>query len=74
MPFSPTRPTDIEIVLTPLQTPGISDSSAGGAMVHTGFLNAYNAVADDILTTVQDQVQAYPGYSIVTTGQFAFFM
>jgi hypothetical protein len=42
-------------------------------MVHTGFLNAYNAVADDILTTVQDQVQAYPGYSIVTTGQFAFF-
>ena len=43
-------------------------------MVHTGFLNAYNAVADDILTTVQDQVQAYPGYSIVTTGQFAFFM
>jgi Lipase (class 3). len=65
--------TDVQIILTQLRTPGLDASSVGSCTVHTGFLNAYNAVADDILNTVKAEVEAHPGYSLVSTGQYMSF-
>ncbi|KAG5653045.1 hypothetical protein H0H81_002562 [Sphagnurus paluster] len=57
---------DLQIVLTPLKSAGITD--AGSARVHAGFLFAYNVVANDLLNLVKGQATAYPGYSLVVTG------
>ena len=40
----------------------------GDAKVHLGFLDAYNAVALDVLRIVQDQLVAHPSYRIIITG------
>ncbi|KAF7323947.1 putative feruloyl esterase A [Mycena kentingensis (nom. inval.)] len=56
--------TDIQILLTPLVSPGLSKSVS----VHSGFLDAYNDVAQVVLNGVKGQVQAHPAYSIVVTG------
>jgi len=56
--------TDVDLFLTPFVSPGISESFE----VHSGFLSAYNDVADDILSTVKAQYAKYSSYSIVVTG------
>ncbi|TFK74281.1 alpha/beta-hydrolase [Pluteus cervinus] len=58
--------TDIEIVLKPLDTPGVTNTN--DAYVHTGFLNAYNLVADEVLDVVQNQIKHNPSYKLVVTG------
>ncbi|KIJ41480.1 hypothetical protein M422DRAFT_255385 [Sphaerobolus stellatus SS14] len=58
--------TDIGILLTGLASPGVSPPS--GTSVHSGFLLAYNSVADLIISTVKSQLQAHPGYNLVTSG------
>lgn len=40
----------------------------GNAKVHLGFLDAYNAVALDVLHIVQDQLAVHPSYRIIVTG------
>ncbi|KAF8575204.1 alpha/beta-hydrolase [Ramaria rubella] len=57
---------DADILLTEYQSPGVSAPS--GTEVHSGFLAAYNSVADTIISTVQDQLNTHPGYSLVTSG------
>ncbi|KAG5636517.1 hypothetical protein H0H81_007743 [Sphagnurus paluster] len=57
---------DLQIVLTPLKSAGITD--VGSARVHTGFLFAYNVVANDVLNLVKGQLTAHPDYSLVVTG------
>ena len=64
-PYSPS-PTDIEIVLIPFASPGVNNSN--GALAHTGFLTAYNSVADTVISTVKAQLTANPGYSLISTG------
>ncbi|KAF8143476.1 alpha/beta-hydrolase [Mycena galopus ATCC 62051] len=56
--------TDIDLFLVPFMSPGITESFN----VHAGFLAAYNAVADTVLTTVKAQVAKYPSYTIIVTG------
>ncbi|KAG5640606.1 hypothetical protein DXG03_007951 [Asterophora parasitica] len=57
---------DAQIIMTPLRSVGITN--VGDAYVHTGFLFAYNVVANDVLSIVKGQVSAYPGYTVVVTG------
>lgn len=59
-------PPDTEIILIPLVSPGVSNSD--GAMVHTGFLTAFNSVASGIITSVAAQLDMYPSYTLVATG------
>ncbi|KAJ6455264.1 Alpha/Beta hydrolase protein [Mycena vitilis] len=56
--------TDVDLFLTPFVSPGISKSFE----VHSGFLDAYNDVADTVLSTVEDQVTKFPTYAVVVTG------
>ncbi|KAF7335115.1 Alpha/beta-hydrolase [Mycena venus] len=56
--------TDVNIALVPFTSPGIAKSFN----VHSGFLAAYNDVADIVLTTVEAQVAKFPKYSVVVTG------
>jgi len=57
---------DIMLLLVPLHSTGLT--GVGDAKVHLGFLDAYNAVALDVLRIVQDQLVAYPSYRIIITG------
>ncbi|KAJ7623873.1 alpha/beta-hydrolase [Mycena polygramma] len=56
--------TDVDLFLTPFVSPGISKSFE----VHSGFLDAYNDVADTVLSTVKAQVAKFPAYTVVVTG------
>jgi len=56
--------TDVNIFLTPFVSPGINKSFE----VHSGFLAAYNDVADIVLSTVKDQFAKFPQYTVVVTG------
>ncbi|KAL0956990.1 hypothetical protein HGRIS_003090 [Hohenbuehelia grisea] len=57
---------DIQLLLTPLRSPGISN--VGGAWVHTGFQKAYNFVDTQVHRMMATQLAANPSYSIVVTG------
>lgn len=58
--------TDIMLLLVPVHSTGLTD--VGDAKVHLGFLDAYNAVALDVLRIVQDQLVVHPSYMIIVTG------
>ncbi|KAF8644797.1 hypothetical protein AX16_008259 [Volvariella volvacea WC 439] len=58
--------TNIQIIMKPLRTTGVTD--VGDAYVHTGFLNAYNVVADEVLRIVRSQLSSRPGYTVISTG------
>ncbi|KAH7906821.1 Alpha/Beta hydrolase protein [Hygrophoropsis aurantiaca] len=57
---------DSNVILTPLQAPGIDD--AGDARVHTGFLFAFSSVASTVLSRVELQLKEYPDYGLICTG------
>ncbi|GLB44783.1 putative lipase (class 3) [Lyophyllum shimeji] len=57
---------DSQIVLVPLVTLGVSAPS--GTRVHNGFLIAWDSVVVQVLAIVSQQLKAFPGFSIVTTG------
>jgi len=59
---------NLQIVMTPLQSKGLNATVVGDAKVHTGFLGAYNVVADTTLSTVKSQLALYPAYAVVVTG------
>ena len=59
---------DIDIILIPFSSNGVSDELSENVLVHQGFLNAYNSVQDDVLTTVASQLQQFPSYSLISTG------
>ncbi|KAJ7020909.1 alpha/beta-hydrolase [Mycena alexandri] len=56
--------TDLNILLVPFVSPRVTKTFN----VHSGFLAAYNEVAEDILVTVEAQLAKYPKYSVVVTG------
>ncbi|KAJ6522281.1 Alpha/Beta hydrolase protein [Mycena capillaripes] len=56
--------TDVDLFLVPFVSPGITKSFN----VHSGFLAAYNDVANIVLTTVEAQVAKFPKYNVVVTG------
>ncbi|KAJ3500410.1 hypothetical protein NMY22_g19269 [Coprinellus aureogranulatus] len=58
--------TDLKLILTPLKSVGIAD--VGSAQVHTGFLEAYNYVASEVLSVVKSQLSSNPSYSVIVTG------
>ncbi|KAF8578195.1 alpha/beta-hydrolase [Ramaria rubella] len=58
--------TDIGVIPIPFTSPGVTAPS--GAMVHAGFLTGWNSVAKIVLRSVGFQLQAHPGYSLVSTG------
>lgn len=41
----------------------------GSAKVHTGFLEAYNHVAAEVISVVKSQLASNPSYSVVVTGK-----
>ncbi|KAK6984870.1 lipase-3 domain-containing protein [Favolaschia claudopus] len=53
-----------QLALTPFISRGINETFS----VHTGFLNSYNGVADDVIRIVKEQLVAHPGYRIIVTG------
>lgn len=57
---------DLQFNLVPLHSAGLS--GVGGALVHAGFLAAYNSVALKLLRIVRSQVTLNPSYPIVVTG------
>jgi len=57
---------DIMFLLVPLRSIGLI--GMGDAKVHLGFLDAYNAVALNVLRMVQDQLTVHPSYRIIVTG------
>ncbi|KDQ26513.1 hypothetical protein PLEOSDRAFT_1043836, partial [Pleurotus ostreatus PC15] len=65
-----TSPTDFlldnELFLVPFITPGVSPPL--GSLVHTGFVTAWNSIALQVISVVRAQLNAHPGYSLVTTG------
>lgn len=58
--------TDVELVLEDFVVTGTSPPD--GTTAHTGFLNAWNAVVDTVLSEVTTQLSENPGYTIVTSG------
>lgn len=54
------------LLLVPLHSTGLT--GVADAKVHLGFLDAYNAVALDVLRIVQDQLAVHPSYRIIVTG------
>ncbi|EIM86754.1 alpha/beta-hydrolase [Stereum hirsutum FP-91666 SS1] len=58
--------TDVELVLEDFVVTGTSPPD--GTTAHTGFLNAWNAVVDTVLSEVTSQLSDNPGYAIVTSG------
>ncbi|KAF9522004.1 alpha/beta-hydrolase [Crepidotus variabilis] len=58
--------TDADTRLIAFNSPGVN--APAGTLVHSGFLTAYNSVAADIISTVQSELAANPGYAIVTSG------
>jgi len=58
---------DANIELAPLISPGVS--APGGALVHAGFLAAYNSIASDVVSAVRTQLAGpAAGYSLRTAG------
>jgi len=57
--------TDGNLVLVPLVSRGIENNTDS---VHAGFLVSYNSVRGAVLRVVRRQLDAFPGYAVVTTG------
>lgn len=57
--------------MVPLVSSGLTN--VGDAYAHTGFLDAYNSVASNVISTVKSQLAAHPGYTVISTGT-SFFM
>lgn len=56
-------------MLAPLVSRGVEDNEAS---VHAGFLIAYNSVRSVVLHTVREQLEAFPGYVVVLTGELLY--
>ncbi|KAH7928960.1 alpha/beta-hydrolase [Leucogyrophana mollusca] len=57
---------DSEIILIPLEAPGIGD--AGDARVHMGFLFAFSSVASTVISHMDSLLKEHPDYTVVCTG------
>jgi len=57
--------TDAEIMLVPLESPGVD---AGDACIHLGFQEAYNEVATNVLRVVGSQLNTHPEYTVIVVG------
>jgi len=57
---------DAQIELVPFVSPGVSPPA--GSTAHAGFLTAWNSVANTVISTVESQLVAHPGYNLVSTG------
>jgi predicted lipase len=42
--------------------------STAGTKVHSGFIRSYNSIADQVISLVGSQLDANPGYTVVSTG------
>ncbi|KZP24470.1 alpha/beta-hydrolase [Athelia psychrophila] len=58
--------TDAELLFKDYTSPGVTPPS--GVSAHSGFLDAWNSVAAEVISTVKSQLKSYPGYSLVTSG------
>ncbi|EJD04680.1 alpha/beta-hydrolase [Fomitiporia mediterranea MF3/22] len=58
--------TDLEFALVDYSSPGVTGTD--GVQAHQGFLNAFNSVANTVISTVSDQLKAHPDYSLISTG------
>ncbi|KZP24469.1 alpha/beta-hydrolase [Athelia psychrophila] len=58
--------TDAELLLEDFTSPGVTPPS--GVSAHSGFLDAWNSVAPDVISSVTSELASNPGYAIVTSG------
>ena len=57
----------MDIVLIPYTSPGVNNVPAN-TLAHTGFLTAFNSVVSLILSTFEQQLNEFPGYTLISTG------
>ncbi|PFH49794.1 hypothetical protein AMATHDRAFT_81145 [Amanita thiersii Skay4041] len=57
---------DAQVSLVPFISPGVR--APVGTLVHAGFLTAWNSVASSVISGVQTQLSAHPGYTLATSG------
>ncbi|KII92720.1 hypothetical protein PLICRDRAFT_482508 [Plicaturopsis crispa FD-325 SS-3] len=60
--------TDAAVLQIPLILPGLTNHDVGDAFVHSGFLFSFNSVARQVLSTVNPEIGAHPGYTLISTG------
>lgn len=60
--------TDLDITKVSLILQGVPKEYTSHALVHRGFLRAYNSVSITIINTISSQLHQHPSYSIVSTG------
>ncbi|KAJ7812707.1 alpha/beta-hydrolase [Mycena olivaceomarginata] len=58
--------TDADLILKTYSSQGVSPAS--GTKVHSGFIRSYNSIADQVISLVGSQLDANPGYTVVSTG------
>ncbi|KAJ7352168.1 alpha/beta-hydrolase, partial [Mycena albidolilacea] len=58
--------TDADLILKTYSSQRVSPAS--GTKVHSGFIRSYNSIADQVISLVGSQLDANPGYTVVSTG------
>ncbi|THH07250.1 hypothetical protein EW145_g3508 [Phellinidium pouzarii] len=58
--------TDLDFILVDYSSAGVTNTN--NVQVHQGFLTAFNSVTETVLSTVSDQLDAFPGYSLISVG------
>ncbi|KAJ7633899.1 Alpha/Beta hydrolase protein, partial [Mycena polygramma] len=60
--------TNAQFLLSPFLTPGLNVSESVDILVHRGFRDAYDNVANDVLAIVMVQLALFPEFRVVVTG------
>ncbi|KAF8517176.1 alpha/beta-hydrolase, partial [Hysterangium stoloniferum] len=58
--------TDMGLLLVPFKSHGVDTPS--GTLVHSGFLIAWNSIVNDVVFSLEQQLDRHPSYSLVITG------
>ena len=60
--------TDADFAQIQFSTPNLSSAQVNGVFVHQGFLIAFNSVASLVVSTVAQQLNQHPSYTLISTG------
>ncbi|KAJ7624203.1 Alpha/Beta hydrolase protein, partial [Mycena polygramma] len=60
--------TNAQFLLSPFLPPGLNESESVDILVHRGFRDAYDNVANDVLAIVTTQLELFPNFRVVVTG------
>lgn len=60
--------SDIDFVLIPFLSFGVTSTNCPSCKVHMGFLDAWNSISVPVISNLRSGIQAYPGYKITVSG------